>query len=135
MTDFLPDTNVLIDALSGKRGQRELLTSLVERGHRLGCCLVTLAELFSGVRPADLSRVEQFVSVLRWHAATPSIARLAAQWRQQYSRTGVSLALADSLIAATAVECGLTLITSNKKHFPMPELSIHEGAGESPTSS
>jgi predicted nucleic acid-binding protein len=29
------------------------------------------------------------------------------------------------LIAATALEHGLTLITHNRKHFPMPELSFH----------
>jgi hypothetical protein len=35
MTGYLPDTNVLVDALNGKRGRRELLRDLVLEGHRL----------------------------------------------------------------------------------------------------
>ena len=129
MITYLPDTNILIDALNGKRGCKEMLTNLVLRGHRLACCAVTVAELFSGIRAADIAKVEEFVSLLRWHATTPTIARLAGCWRYQYARIGIALALSDTLIAATGVEYGLTLITNNGKHFPMPELLRHTEVG------
>ena len=129
MTTYLPDTNILIDALNGKRGQKEMLTNLVLQGHRLACCTVTLTELFSGIRAADLPQVEAFVSALRWQPTTPATARRAGRWRYDYARQGVTLALADTLIAATAVESGLTLITSNRKHFPMPELRLYPETG------
>ncbi len=129
MTTYLADTNILINALNRKRGHRELLNQFVSQGHRLGCCTVVLAELFSGIQRADLAKVEQFVSMLTWYAATPAIARRAGQLRFDYARKGVSLSLPDMLIAATALEHGLTLITENRKHFPMPELSLYPFPG------
>jgi hypothetical protein len=33
--------------------------------------------------------------------------------------------ITDTLIAATALHYGLTLITNNQKDFPMPELKLH----------
>ena len=44
----------------------------------------------------------------------------------------MTLSLSDMLIAATALEHGLTLITHNKKHFPMPELSLYPFPGATP---
>jgi predicted nucleic acid-binding protein len=35
MTRYLPDTNILINALNGKRGHKELLAALVVQGHVL----------------------------------------------------------------------------------------------------
>jgi predicted nucleic acid-binding protein len=125
MTTYLADTNILINALSHKRGQRELLNQLVSQGHRLACCTVTLGELFSGIKPADIAKVEQFVSLLSWYVVSRAIARHAGQLRFEYARKGVALSLPDMLIAATALEHGLTLITDNRKHFPIPELPLY----------
>jgi predicted nucleic acid-binding protein len=130
MTIYLADTNILINALNHKRGHHELLNRLVGQGHRLGCCTIILSELFSGIKPPDLATVEQFVSLLTWYAATPGIARRAGRLRFDYARKGVTLAVTDMLIAATALEHGLTLITGNRKHFPMPELSFYPLPGE-----
>ena len=132
MTIYLADTDILIKALNHKRGHHELLNQLVRQGHRLACCTVILGELFAGIKPADLVKVEQFVSMLTWHAATPAIARRAGRLRFEYARQGMTLSLADTLIAATALEHGLTLITENRKHFPMPELSLYSLPGGTP---
>ena len=125
MTTYLVDTNILINALNQKRGHRELLRELVGQGHRLACCTVVMAELFSGIKSANLAKMEQFVSLLNWYPATPLIARRAGRLRFEYARKGVQLATPDMLIAATALEHGLTLMTDNRKHFPIPELSLH----------
>ena len=125
MKVFLPDTNILVDALNGKRGRSEVLRRLVLGGHTLACCSVTIAEVYSGMRPHEATRTEQLVSSLQWHDITRSIARRAGRLRFEWARQGVTLALADTLIAATALEYGLTLITDNRKHFPMPELTLH----------
>jgi predicted nucleic acid-binding protein len=125
MSTYLVDTNVLINALNGKQGHRELLRDQVAQGHRLGTCTVILAELFSGIKPADLSTIEAFASTLTWYPASPAIARRAGRLRYEYLRRGVTIGLPDLLIAATALEHGLTLLTVNRKDFPMPELALY----------
>lgn len=37
---------------------------------------------------------------------------------------GVILSDADALIVASALQHGLSLITTNPKHFPMPEVTV-----------
>ncbi len=129
MTVYLPDTNVLVDALNGKQGRRELLRDFVLRGHRLACCEITLAEVYAGMRPHEAARTDAFLDSLAWYETSRTIARRAGRLRFEYARKGVTLSLSDMLIAATALEHGLTLVTENRKHFPMPELSLHPMPG------
>jgi predicted nucleic acid-binding protein len=125
LTTYLPDTNVLIDVLNGKRGSRELLNRLVTEGHELSCCAVTVAEVHSGIHPKDSAKVERFLSALRWYDVTRAVALRAGQIRYAEARQGVTLSLPDTLIAALALEHGLTLITNNRKHFTVPGLLLH----------
>jgi tRNA(fMet)-specific endonuclease VapC len=125
MTVFLPDTNILVDALNNKRDRRELLRNLVLQGHHLACCPITMAEVYSGMRAHEAPRTDQFLSSLTWYEVSRSIARRAGQLRFDWARQGTTLSLLDALIAATALENGLTLITDNRKHFPMPELLLY----------
>jgi predicted nucleic acid-binding protein len=53
------------------------------------------------------------------------VAQRAGALRYEWARKGITLALTDTMIAATALQYGLTLITDNRKDFPMPELTIH----------
>jgi len=74
--------------------------------------------------------VEAFVSILHWYPSSPDIARRVGRLRYEYARQGVTLGLPDLLMAATALFHGLTLITANRKHFPMPELAVHPLSGD-----
>jgi predicted nucleic acid-binding protein len=125
MIVYLPDTNVLVNALNKKRGCRELLRELVVNGHRLACSSIIVAEVYSGMCPHEAPQTDELLSSLLWYETTHSIARRAGRWRYEWAREGVTLSLTDTLIAATAHEHKLTLITENRKHFPMPELSLH----------
>lgn len=46
--------------------------------------------------------------------------------RNEAARRGTTLALADVIVAATALEYGLTLMTDNRKDFPIPELKFFD---------
>ena len=125
MSIYLPDTNILIDALNSKRGRKQFLQDLLLQGHKLACCCITVAEVYRGMRPHEEQATDQFLSALIWYDITRGVARHAGRLRFEWAQRGVTLALADSLIAAKALEYGLILITNNQKHFPMPELSIY----------
>ena len=131
MTTYLPDTNILIDALNGKRSRRELLRDFLLEGNRLACCSITVAETYAGMRSHEAAKTDQFVSSLVWYDTSRSIARRAGRLRFDWARQGITLSLADTLIAATALEHGLTLVTENRKDFPMPELSLFWGGTSS----
>jgi len=125
MDDHLPDSSILIDALNGKQGRKELLRSLAMQGHELACCAVTVAEVYAGMRPHEAAVTQSFLTSLAWYDIPAQVARLAGELRFQWARRGHTVSLTDTLIAATALHYGLVLITDNRKHFPMPELRLY----------
>jgi len=54
------------------------------------------------------------------HAIADQAGELIRSWRTQ----GITLGDADAVIAATAISLGLDLVTTNARHFPMPELAV-----------
>jgi predicted nucleic acid-binding protein len=125
MATFLLDTSVIIDALNNKRGRPALLIELLKTGHVLACCPINVTEVHVGLRPKEEAATEVFLASLRYVPITYSAARLAGEYKRNYARKGVTLNLGDVIIAAVAVESGLTLLTDNLKDFPMENLSLY----------
>jgi predicted nucleic acid-binding protein len=125
MTVFLPDTSVLIDTLKRKPARTKVVRGLLAQGYSLACCAVTVGEIYAGMHPSEAAATEEFLSTLLWVETPFVIARNAGALRYEWARKGTTLTLTDTLIAATALHYGLTLITDNRKDFPMPELNIH----------
>jgi predicted nucleic acid-binding protein len=125
MTVFLPDTNVLIETLKRNPKRSEMLRQLLLQGHSLASCAVTMAEVYAGMRPSEALGTAELLSTLIWVDTTAAVARRAGGLIYEWGRKGVTLTLADTMIAATALHYGLTLITENVKDFPMPELQLY----------
>ena len=125
MATYLLDTNVIIDVLNDKRNRRAWLLTLVEAGHVLACCAVNVAEVYAGMRPKEERATQQFLDSLQYHLISEQAARLAGGYKREYGRKGITLNLADALIAAVAVDQHLILLTDNTKDFPMSDLSLH----------
>src|SRR5689334_9078253 len=102
MADYLVDTDVLIQAIRLKQGRRELLRDLVANGSSLGCSVVTVAELYAGMRDHEKQRSEAFVAEFDLFDVNLEIARLAGSLRNRWAGQGHSLALPDMFTAATA---------------------------------
>lgn len=113
MTDLLLDTDVLIDHLRG----RQYLE--IESG--MSVSVVTRTELYAGherEEPAITALLER----LGEYNVNPAIARRAGCIKRD---TG--LKIADVLIAATALEHNLQLMTRNRRHFErVPDLVLHD---------
>lgn len=122
---FLLDTTVLIDALRSRNHRRALLAELVQQGHTLTTSAINVAEIYAGMRPGEEPSTEAFLNSLHCHALTGGIARVAGSLKSRYARQGKTLHWPDILVAATALEHGLTLMTDNRSDFPLPELNLY----------
>lgn len=122
---FLLDTTALIDFFRGKRETIELLNRLAQEAP-LAACPITVSELFSGVRPMELAKVEEFFDALVFYPISYKASRQAGLFRRAYAKKGINLSLSDTLIASVAIENSLILVTNNLRHFPMDELAVVE---------
>jgi predicted nucleic acid-binding protein len=129
MADFLVDSGILIQTFRRKDGRWELLRDLVSGGATLACSVVTLAELYAGMRSHERERTEELLAEFDHYEVTRDIARYAGSLKYEWTQKGHSLTLPDMLIAATAISTRRTLITGNRGHFPMPEIRIYSLEG------
>lgn len=122
---FLLDTTILIDLFRGREEAIYFLNQLSQEGF-LYTCPIVVAEIFSGVRPEELSKVEEFFKAMDFCPIDYKTARRAGLYRRDFQKKGISLSISDTLIAATAIDHSLTLVTKNIRHFPFKELDIIE---------
>ncbi len=104
MSTILLDTDVLIDHLRGHR-----LLDLVDP--KLAISVVTRCELFAG-RNVNETRLRQTLNRLDEIAVDRTVAESAGRIRRT-----TQLDIPDALIAATALEHAMTLMTRNQRHF------------------
>jgi predicted nucleic acid-binding protein len=122
---ILLDTTVLIDVLRARQNRRSQLIELIDSGHTLATTAINIGEVYSGMHPNEESATRAFLADLECYSITEPIARRAGMLKSGWARRGRTLTLSDMLIAATALEHHLTLMTDNRKDFPIPELDFH----------
>jgi len=125
MATYFLDTNILIDILRDRQGRRQLAQALLDQDHLLATCPINVAELYASMRPKEEPATTGLVESLELLPITGRAAREAGLFKSRFAAKGVSLSLPDALIAAVAIEHGCTLVTENRKDFPMPELSLY----------
>lgn len=122
---LLLDTSILIDTLCHRRGRREILVRLSRDGHILATSTVNVAEVFAGMRPEEERATEAFLSALECYELSRYAGRVAGTLKRKWAGKGRTLALADTMIAAIALERECAVVTDNRKDFPMPELQLY----------
>jgi predicted nucleic acid-binding protein len=126
MATYLLDTTIIIDAINEKRGRFQLLLDLAEgQGHTLACCPINVTEVYAGMRPKEEKRTVALLKSLQLFPITFPVAEIAGLLKRDHAKKGITLATTDVTIAAVAIHNQLTLITDNRRHFPMNELSLY----------
>jgi predicted nucleic acid-binding protein len=124
MADYLLDTNVLILHLRDHPELTALLTAWSET-YVLNISMVTRTEVLAGMHPHEEKRTMELLDSLTSLVVDEAIADQAGRLIYTYARRGLQFSFPDALIAATALQHDLTLVTSNAKHFPIPELRLY----------
>ena len=114
---IIADTDVLIDYLAGSQPATDQVSAYAE-SDGLQTSAVTCYELLSGARYGKHGEaVRRLVGAIPVLPLDREAATRAADVRQRLARGGVSIGMADSLIAGIALVNGLPLLTRNRKHF------------------
>jgi predicted nucleic acid-binding protein len=115
---FLIDSNILIDVSRGNAGAIQYVDRLAEPW---ALSQVTAMELIVGARDKrDLATIDGFLSLYPVIPLSDSIGTGAYRLLKTYAKSH-GLHVFDSLVAATAIEKALTLVTLNRKHYQMIE--------------
>ena len=111
------DTDVIIDLSDG----RASAAAAVKEARERLLSVISYMELMRGARDSrERDAIKRFVEERRFAVLplTEGIGQRASFYIEQYAM-GARLGVTDALIAATAVEHGLTLCTGNYRHFRM----------------
>ncbi len=116
---MLTDTDVIIWYMHANQHAQETLDGL----DSIAISAITYMELMQGMRnKAEMAGLEKRLKI--WKCAlfplNETISNTAVTLVRQFSLSH-SMQLADALIAATALESGLQLLTANDKHYKMIE--------------
>jgi hypothetical protein len=111
---YLIDSDVLIDISQGIKAAREYVDALTEEW---GISQVSALELIVGARDQrELATIDAFLSAYAIIPIRESTGKRAYELLKLYAKSH-GLHVFDSLVAATAMEEGLTLVTRNQRHF------------------
>jgi predicted nucleic acid-binding protein len=123
MPDYLLDSGILIRHLRNRPGYLALLQRLGQDGD-LHIASFSRVEIVRGTRDHERASTFLLLDSLITDALDSETADRAGQLIRTWQAQGVVLSGPDALIAATALRTGATLVTTNARHFPMPDLIV-----------
>ena len=123
MSDHLLDSGILIRHLRDQKGYPELVVRLSDEAD-VYISSFTRLEVVRGMQDREHKKTFGLLDSFKTIPMTGEVADLAGELIRSWRKRVVTLGDADAVIAASALHDGLTLVTTNARHFPMPELSV-----------
>lgn len=120
---YLLDSGLLIRHLRGQPDAVRILRTLGKR-ERLAIASVSRLEIRAGMLEHERYATQKLLSRFVTYDLEADIADRAGDYIREYRNQGRTLSVPDAIIAATAIQLGLTLVTFNPKHFPISGLRL-----------
>lgn len=122
----LLDTDIVIDFLRRRDYTRKLLENWAGEG-LLAISTLTHLEIYQGIRTGEEEVTNAFLDGLISVTVDITIARRAGRMLGELRSKGVTVGIADSVIAATALQLRAPLLTNNVEHYPFTDLKVVRG--------
>lgn len=116
MSSFLLDTGLIIRHLRGQRQAVQLMRGLAKTG-RLGIASITRLEIYAGMHPDEKFATKKLLSRFLTFDLDKETADRAGTLINQARTQQIGLSVPDAIVAATAVQHNLTLVTLNQSDF------------------
>jgi predicted nucleic acid-binding protein len=123
MSGFLLDSDVIIRHLRGRNEVTEMLKGLQRYGVP-GCSAISILEVEMGRKKIEEEKTSRFLKALKVFEISREVAAQAAKMVRDQKSKGLSLGLGDAIIAGTCLLNHLTLVTYNRKHYPVETLEF-----------
>ena len=120
------DTDIIIDFLRGRDAARKFLETWAGEG-LLAVSTLTHLEVYQGIRPGEETATSAFLDGLQSIPVDVRIARHAGQLLGKIRPRGVTVGIADAIIAATTIQLEVPLLTNNVEHYPFAGLNVVRG--------
>ena len=120
---LLIDSDVLIDLLRKISSARVFFDSEINAGSGLFCSVISRTEILAGIRQGEEDAINGLFNVVTPVDVDTAIADRAGEYLRKYAKS-YSVGIGDALIAGTAKEMKMVLITRNIKHYPMKDLLV-----------
>jgi len=122
----LVDTDVAIDFLRRREYAQKLLENWAGEG-LLAISTLTHLEIYQGMKTGEEGASNAFLDGLISVVVDIPIARQAGTMLGDLRSKGLTIGIADAIIAATALQLGAPLLTNNVEHYPFSDLKVIRG--------
>ena len=122
----LIDTDVAIDYLRRRDYAQKLLENWAGEG-LLAISTLTHLEIYQGMKAGEEGATNTFLDGLISVVVDIPIARRAGSMLGELRSKGMTIGIADAIIAATALQFGAPLLTNNIERYPFPNLKVIRG--------
>jgi hypothetical protein len=120
---LLIDSDILIDHLRKEQSALDYITKEIEDGSSLFISVISRIEILSGARKGEGETIQSLFELLTPVDVDLAIADRAGEYLMKFRKSN-ALSIGDAVMAATAREMGMKLITRNIKHYPMKDIEI-----------
>jgi len=114
------DTDILIDHLLNKPGATKTLLKF--KNIQNYCSVITIGEILFGMKENEKNKTYELINNITEINIDKAI--VISAYEVKNLAKGFNLELYDCIIAATAIEYDLILVTHNSKHYPDKRLKI-----------